>query len=124
MDLNEPVAELMEIHGVANVTEYLRNMEFSRKLFGGCDYQEVWEHFAQVTQRYNRILRSLLPMRMQAMEAFELQDRIERMSREYEALSRYCDELHQWYAYQQEENNQLKQEAAALYSALGQRGGA
>ena len=123
MELNEPSTDLREIHGVANVTEYLRNMDLSRKLFGGCDYQEVWDHFAEVTQRYNRILRSLLPMRKQAMEAFELQDRLERMSREYEALSRHCDELRQWSTYQQEENNQLKQEAAALYFALVQRGG-
>jgi len=70
------------------------------------------------------ILRSLLPMRGQAMQALELQDRIERMNREYEALYRYCDELRQWYSYQQEENIQLKQEAAALHYALAQRGGA
>ena len=124
MELNEPGADLLEIHGVANVTEYLRNMEFSRKLFGGCDYQEVWEHFAQVTSRYNNIILSLLPMREQAMQAFELQDRLAQMEYEYEMLNHYCNQLRQWCEHQQAENIQLKREAAALHYALAQRGGA
>jgi len=122
MELNEPSAELMRIPGVANISAYLRDTSFSRKLFGGCDYDEVLDCFAEVNYRYNSVIESLLPMRVQAMQAFELQDRLEQMNQEYEILNHYCKQLRQWCERQQAENIQLKREAAALQTELIQRG--
>ena len=124
MKLNEPSAELLEIPAVATIAAYLRETEFTRKLFGGYDYIEVLACFAEVTRRYNSVIELLLPMREQAMQAFELQDRLAQMEYEYEMLNHYCNQLRQWCEHQQAENIQLKREAAALHYALAQRGGA
>ena len=115
MELNEPSAELLKIPAIAAIATYLRDMAFSRKLFSGCDYAEVLECFAEVTYRYNSVLESLLPMRAQAMKAYELQDKLEWASREYERLR-------QWHDYLLAENEQLRQQAAMLHSELVQRG--
>ncbi|MCL2107536.1 MAG: hypothetical protein FWH26_10835 [Oscillospiraceae bacterium] len=115
MKLNEPSAPLLEIPAVEAIAAFLREAAFRRKIFGGCDYNEVLECFAEVTRGYNNIIESLLPMRGQALQAYELQDSLGQAKQEYESLRHYCAELRQCCERQ-------RQEILALQAELMQRG--
>ena len=43
---------------INTIAEYLRNMEFKKKLFG-CDRENVLDHFLEVTKKYEAIISAL-----------------------------------------------------------------
>ena len=52
----EETNELQQMPEIQNIAEYLRNMKFRKKTFGGCDAESVLEHFAAVSQMYEAII--------------------------------------------------------------------
>ena len=49
-----------DLPDVKIIAAYLRNMRFDKKWFGGCQKENVLDHFAEVTQRYTDIIDGLL----------------------------------------------------------------
>jgi len=57
MDEKNALRQLPEIQ---NIAEYLRNMEFRKKLVGGVDAESVLEHFSAVTLQYEAIISAFM----------------------------------------------------------------
>ena len=52
--------EIRQMPAIQEIAEYLRNMTFKRKWFGGCDLEDVLDHFSDVTQKYELVISTLL----------------------------------------------------------------
>ena len=52
----EETNALRQLPEIQNIAEYLRGMEFRKKLFGGVDVESVLEHFSAVTLQYEAII--------------------------------------------------------------------
>ena len=52
----EETNALRQLPEIQNIAEYLRNMTFRKKLFGGVDAESVLEHFSAVTLQYEAII--------------------------------------------------------------------
>jgi len=52
----EETNALRQLPEIQNIAEYLRGMEFRKKLFGGVDVESVLEHFSAVTLQYEAVI--------------------------------------------------------------------
>jgi len=52
----EQTNALRQLPEIQNIAEYLRNMVFRKKIFGGVDVESVLEHFSVVTLQYEAIV--------------------------------------------------------------------
>jgi hypothetical protein len=113
-ELNPQLGRIPEIR---EIDEYLRGMTFERKLFG-CDLGDVQDCFAEVARRYKFIIASLLPQQGQDWQLQDLRERLAQAEQENMQLNRALQEWSRWYeggyAALQAENEQLRQELAAL----------
>jgi len=56
----DEVKTLRQLPEIQNIAEYLRNMEFRKKAFGGVDVESVLEHFSAVTLQYEAIISAFM----------------------------------------------------------------
>ncbi|MDR1801474.1 MAG: hypothetical protein LBQ95_06520 [Lachnospiraceae bacterium] len=52
--------ELKRIPAIKDIARYLREMNFKKKLFGGCDEENVLDHIEIVTEKYTEIIETLI----------------------------------------------------------------
>jgi len=45
---------------IQSIAAYLRQMQFKRKAFGGCDEESVLDHISQITLQYEAVVSALL----------------------------------------------------------------
>ena len=111
------IRQMPEIQAIA---EYLRNMKFKRKRFGGVDPESVLDHFSEITLQYEAIVSAYaMQCGRHAAQSVEFQSRIARMEREHAAYEAYYRELIQWYegtnAYLKTHNEELQRQVATLW---------
>ncbi|MCL2494203.1 MAG: hypothetical protein FWE98_00930 [Oscillospiraceae bacterium] len=58
--MKDELKELRHLPEIQNIAEYLRKMEFRRKLFGGVDPESVLEHFSAVTLQYEAVVSAFM----------------------------------------------------------------
>ena len=111
--MEQNTAEIRNLPEIQVIAEYLRNMKFRRKLFGGCDEASVLDHIEKITLQYEAILSAHAAQREDdARELAELRARLARSEQENAAWNSYYRELVAWYdamARQQAEPAQKKQ---------------
>ena len=54
------MVELRQMPEIQKIAKYLQTMSFKRRLFGGCDTENVLDHFAVVTEQYETIILTIL----------------------------------------------------------------
>jgi len=54
------MTDVKQMPEIQKIGEYLRNMQFKTKQFGGYDPKNVLDHFEAVTEKYESIIRSLV----------------------------------------------------------------
>jgi len=87
--------ELRQIPEIQKITEYLRDMEFKKKKFGGYSLESVLDHFDKITLMYERYITKLLDqITWQAEQNAAVQAEI--MSRQQETQMK-CDALRRRY---------------------------
>jgi len=52
--------ELRHMPEIASIAEYLRSMTFKRRLLGGCDPENVYDHLSVVSLQYEAIISACL----------------------------------------------------------------
>jgi len=113
LKMEQNTAEIRNLPEIQVIAEYLRNMKFRRKLFGGCDEASVLDHIEKITLQYEAILSAHAAQREDdARELAELRARLARSEQENAAWNSYYRELVAWYdamARQQAEPAQKKQ---------------
>lgn len=89
--------ELRQMPEIQNIAEYLRNMEFKKKAFGGCAVESVLEHFSAVTQQYESIISAyMLQAQKQAQQTAILQGQLKQKERELATATAKLQEVMQW----------------------------
>ncbi|MCL2884375.1 MAG: hypothetical protein FWF49_02670 [Oscillospiraceae bacterium] len=64
-----------QIPQLKEIEEYLRHMAFKKKAFGGCDTEDVLDHFSAITQKYEALISALMlqygqyPQQVTALQA-------------------------------------------------------
>ena len=116
MDQNE----LRRMPEILAIAEYLQNMKFKRKTFGGVDTDSILEHISFVTLRYEEIILGCLARNgEQAWQIGQLQGRLAQIEQENAAWDGYCRQLAQWYegtnAWLHAQNVQLQLQVTALW---------
>ena len=106
--------DLRYIPEILAIAEYLQNMKFKHKMFGGVSTESVLDHFSQVTLQYEAIVSAYLAQcGEQTLQIAGLQGELERARQETAAGDAYCKRLAQWYeeaaARLREQNGQLRQ---------------
>ena len=81
------MTDIRQIPEIQEIASYLRSMTFKKKVFGGCNTENVLDHFAELTQKYEVILNSLLMQTdWQARRITELQLELARIKEADTAL--------------------------------------
>ena len=107
------------------IVEYLKAMEFRRRMFGGVDLASVLDHIEQITLQYDAIISNCDGQnREQAQQIVMLEAMLAQIEQHKAAQDSYYGELIQWYtganASLQAQNEQLYQQAAALWAEAEQ----
>lgn len=119
MELNmEVIRRMPEIQAIA---EYLRNISFKRRVFGGVDTEDVLDKLSDVSLQFEAIISVCMAQcKQHADRIFPLELQITQMEQE----SEYYRELAQWHegntTWLQAQNDQLRQQANALWVQLEQ----
>ena len=122
MELN--IANVRNMPEILAIVEYLQNMKFKRKVFGGVDSENVLDHFSQVTLQYEAIVSAYMAQcEQQAKEIVEQQFRLaetEQSNAADTAWNQYYKDLVQWYeetnAGLQAQNKQMQQQLVTLWA--------
>ena len=122
MELHD-IRHLPEIQAIA---EYLRNMEFKRKLIGGVSADDVLSHFSIITLQYEAVISACMAQSEEYVQQNTgLRSRISQLERDNAAWDQYCQDLKRWYeknaAQQKAHNDQMQQQAMAQWAAMEQR---
>jgi len=127
--MEQNTADIRHTPEIQAIVEYLRNMKFKRKVFGGVDTESVLDHFSQVTLQYEAVISAYLAQcGEQARQIAALQSSLARAGQETAAIDNYCKQLAQWY---ESENARLREQlvwrqssgqkqAAAFYAGAEQ----
>ena len=107
------------------IAEYLRNMTFKHRAFGGIDTENVLDHFSRVTLQYEAILSGYLAQNGEAARQIAgLQMEIEQVNQKNTALNQYYRELFRRYeeanACLKLQNDWMQQQAMSLLAELDQ----
>jgi len=117
--------ELRHVPEILAIVEYLQNMEFRRKVFGGIDVESVLDHISEITLQYDAILsNSDEQYNEQARQVAMLEATMAQAERDNAARDSHYRELIEWYenanAWLRAQNDQLYQQAMALWAEAEQ----
>lgn len=117
--MEQNIQDVRHLPEIQMIAEYMKNMKFKRKVFGGVDTESVLDHFSQVSQQFEAIISAYAARsEKSAREMYELQAR-------FAEYDQYYRDAIQWYegktAWLQAQNDQLQQQAAALWAQEEQR---
>ena len=117
--------EVCSLPEIQSIVGYLQNMEFKRKLFGGCDEDNVMEHIHHVTLQYQSVCSNLYAMYRQAeWERTQMQDKLTHIEQEAATYFQGCCQWKQRFeeniAYLQAQNWQLQQQLTAQWTEMEQ----
>ncbi|MDR1805439.1 MAG: hypothetical protein LBQ80_01525 [Clostridium sp.] len=98
--MTEIIRQMPEIRGIA---DYLRKMRFKKRVFGGCDEENVLDHISEITLMYEDLIASLL-LRNNTAAGTEKKQPEPSVLTEYD--ERWLNELDSWTASANKEPNE------------------
>jgi len=113
--------QLENIAGIREVDAYQNSIAFQRR-FRGYDTEEVHGCLYELSKQYKLIIASLLSQQGQSELIQDLQERLDRLTAESEALYDWNRRFQQTSSSLFKEKDQLLQENAALRATLAQCG--
>jgi len=95
MDQNTELRQLPELTSIA---EYLRTMRFKKKLLGGCDTENVLDHFSVVALQYEAVISACMAHNgQQAGRVAALEAELARREQENALYAENQRRMAQWY---------------------------
>ena len=119
--------EIRHLPEIQAIAEYLRNMTFKRKAFGGVDTEDVLDHFSQVTLQYEAVISAFLAQSKDAArQDADMQARLARAEQENAQWDQYCRSLIQWHegsiAQMRAHNDRMQRQLTALWGGGNTQG--